>query len=74
MYVKVRVSPGSKQEKVAKQADNYFEMQVKEPAERNLANKRVQAILATEYRVSDKSVRIISGHRSPIKIFDVIIN
>jgi len=72
MYVRVRVFPGSKKERILKTADGRYEMQVKEPAEQNLANKRIRQLLASEYDVNDSNVRIVSGHQSQTKIFDVV--
>lgn len=71
MYVKVRVIPKAKKETVSKIDDQIFEMTVKEPAERNLANNRIKELLAEEYGVKIESVRIISGHHSGSKMFDV---
>ncbi|KXJ97845.1 MAG: hypothetical protein UZ19_OD1000909 [Parcubacteria bacterium OLB19] len=71
MYVKVRVIPKAKKETVSKIDDQIFEMTVKEPAERNLANNRIKELLAKEYGVKIESVRIISGHHSGSKMFDV---
>lgn len=71
MYVKVRVIPKAKKETVSKIDDQIFEMTVKEPAERNLANNRIKELLAKEYDVKIESVRIISGHHSGSKMFDV---
>lgn len=68
MYVKVRVQPDSKKERVAKVGKQEYEMMVKEPAERNMANKRVREILAGEYNKSIGEVRMISGHRSQSKM------
>jgi uncharacterized protein YggU (UPF0235/DUF167 family) len=44
---------------------------VREKAERNLANKRVLEIIAEAFNVSVKKVRIINGHQSPSKILAV---
>lgn len=71
MYVKVRVVAGMKKEKVVQVDDVTYEMTVKEPAERNLANKRIRMILAEQYNVEEKRVRIVTGHHSQSKIFDV---
>jgi len=71
MYVKVRVIAGGKKEKVTKVSDDVYEMVVKEPAERNLANHRIRQILSEEYDVILGSVRIITGHHSQSKIFDI---
>lgn len=71
MYIKVRVLAGAKREKVDKKADDHYIISVKEPAERNLANKRICEIIASLYNISPKQVRIISGHQSPSKILSV---
>ncbi len=71
MYIRVAVWPGSKKEEVKKTKENYFEIRVKEPAERNLANKRLKEILAQEFEVSTGSVRLVSGHQSSRKIFSL---
>ena len=71
MYVRVKVTPGAKKEIVQQKAEGEFEISVKEPAEQNLANRRVQELIARELSVDVKKVRIISGHRSPRKIFSV---
>ncbi len=72
MYVKVRVFPGNKKEVVQKISESVFEIRVKEPAERNLANQRIRELIAQEYAVTPKQIRIVSGHRSSTKIVDVI--
>lgn len=71
MYIKVRVLAGAKREEVEKKADDHYIISVKEPAERNLANKRICEIIASLYNISSKQVRIISGHQSPSKILSV---
>ena len=74
MYVKVRVYPDNKKEVVNKLAENHYEIRVKEPAERNLANNQVRILIGREYKVTEKQVRIVTGHHSPVKILDVIMN
>ena len=69
MYIKVRVLAGVKKEVIKQISDNHFRISVKEPAQRNLANTRVREILAEQFGISAKEVRIISGHHSPSKIF-----
>lgn len=73
MYIKVKVQAGSKKEKIEKKSENSYVISVREPAERNLANKRICAIISSIYKVNVKSVRIVSGHLSPSKILSVII-
>ena len=78
MYLKVIAHPGAKKEMVLKKKENYFEVRVKEPAERNLANDRIREILAEIFKINPKAIRLISGHHSNRKIFslpdDIIAN
>ncbi len=71
MYVRAAVYPGSKKESVTKLGDHRFEVKVKEPAERNLANVRVRELLAEVYKVEQKQVRMVSGHQNSRKIFSI---
>ncbi|HSE35157.1 MAG TPA: DUF167 domain-containing protein [Candidatus Paceibacterota bacterium] len=71
MYIHVRVKTGEKRERVLAIDERHFAIAVKEPAEQNLANARVKALVAKELRVPEAAVRMIKGHRSPSKIFDV---
>ena len=71
MYVRVAVIPKAKKEKVTKLSDTRFEMQVKEPAERNLANRRVRTLLAEAFNLPEGKVQMVTGHRSQTKMFDV---
>ncbi|USN88688.1 MAG: DUF167 domain-containing protein [Candidatus Nomurabacteria bacterium] len=71
MYIRIRVKAGSRKEQVQKVSDTEYYMAVKEPAERNLANKRVRELLAGAEGARLEDVRIITGHHSPTKVFDV---
>ncbi len=71
MYIRVEVKPGAKRESVMHLDDKTLSIAVKEPAERNLANLRVRQLVAEEYGVPMAKVKMISGHRSPRKIFDI---
>jgi len=71
MYIKVRVIAGAKKEHVVRESDEAFTLHVKEPAERNLANKRVIEIIAGEFGVPTGNVRMVTGHHSPGKILSV---
>ena len=68
MYIKVRVIAGAKKELIQEVSAGYFKISVKEPAERNLANRRVVELVAAHYKIAPKQIRIISGHTSPSKI------
>lgn len=71
MYVKVKAITGAKKEKFTKISDDHFEISVKEPAERNMANKRILELLRDYFKVYNGSIRIVSGHHSPSKIISI---
>lgn len=76
MYIKVKVKPSSKKEiieKVFGKTSEYYNISVREPAERNLANNRICEIISDIYKVNRKLVKIISGHQSPSKILSINI-
>ncbi len=70
MLIKVKVLTEAKKEKVVKKSEDKFEIYVKEPAERNLANKKVIKLLRSEFKGYNQ-VRIVSGHHSPSKIISL---
>ena len=72
MYIKVHVVAGAKREVFLKKAGDLYEIAVREPAERNMANRRVLELVARDLQVPVGRVRIVSGHHSPSKIFSVI--
>ncbi len=69
MEVKVHVVPGARRESIEKENDTTFRIKVREPSERNLANSRLRELLAAEFGVETKAVRLIRGHRSSAKTF-----
>ncbi len=73
MYIRVKVLAGVKRELVKELGENRLEIHVKEPAEQNLANKRVSEILSARLGVSVKKIKIINGHHHPVKLFSVEI-
>ena len=71
MYVRVEVRPGARKESVVQTDEKTYSIAVKEPAEQNRANLRVREVLAAELELPLGKVRLISGHRSPRKIFEI---
>lgn len=67
MYVSVVVQAGARRESVRKLTDTAYEIVVREPAQRNLANRRVQQLLSLQIGCSAHEVRLIAGHRSSKK-------
>jgi uncharacterized protein len=71
MYVRVEARPGAKRESVIETGDRTYTVAVKEPAERGLANKRIREIVAEFLGVPAGKLKLVSGHRSPRKIYSV---
>lgn len=71
MYISVRVLAGAKAERVEELPKGRLKIAVKEPAKQNLANRRVLELVAKHAGVPKAKVKLISGHRSPSKIFSV---
>jgi uncharacterized protein YggU (UPF0235/DUF167 family) len=70
MYIKVKVTPDAKEDRVEKVANDLFHIAVRAPAEMNQANKRVVELLRAAIPGA-KEIRLVSGHQSPSKIFGV---
>jgi uncharacterized protein YggU (UPF0235/DUF167 family) len=56
MYIHVRAHPKSKNEILEKLKDDHFEIWVKEPAEKNLANKKIIELLKNHFSDSNQYV------------------
>jgi len=70
-YVRVQVTPSAKKESIIQTDEKTYSISVQEPAKQNLANMRVRELLARELGLPLMKVRMVSGHRSPRKIFDI---
>ncbi len=71
MHLKIKVHPGSKEEKVIKKAEDSFEIYVREKPERGLANKAFIEALSLYLKVPPRKIRLIKEARSKNKIFEV---
>ncbi len=71
MYIRVNATPLAKKELINRLSDNKYEISVREKAEQNMANNRLREIVAKLFGIPTKSVKMISGHRSPHKIFSI---
>ena len=69
MYIKVRVVADAPKEVIQTNEDGIIEMYLREPAERNLANKRVLEIIRNMY--PGKLLRMIKGHHAPSKTIEL---
>jgi len=70
MIIKVKVKPNSKKEEINKVSENEYEIYVGEEAENNKANIRVVNLLAKEFDVSFRDIKIINK-RSKDKLIEI---
>lgn len=71
MYIHVKVTTEAKKELVKEESHDHFEVSVREPAERNLANTRVIEVIALHFKIPKSHIRIINGHHSPTKLLSI---
>ena len=71
MYIRVRVRTGSGKEKFIQESPDHFEIWVKEKPERNMANLRILALLASHFKIPQNHIHIVNGHHHPTKLLDV---
>ncbi len=71
MQVKVKVKTGVRKESMSVVNDSVFTIAIKEPAEENMANRRVKALLAEYFEVEPSKIRLIAGHHAPNKTYTV---
>jgi len=73
MKITVKAKPLAHEEKVKKVGQNSFEVWVKEPPVKGLANMAIANALAKYFDVSHNEVRLVSGFSSKNKIFEISI-
>ncbi|MCX6813902.1 MAG: DUF167 domain-containing protein, partial [Candidatus Azambacteria bacterium] len=71
MKIFIKAKPSSKEESIKKFSETNFEIWVKEPPVRGLANAAIIKVLARRFGVSLSAVKIISGHTSRQKIVEI---
>ena len=71
MKIFVKAKPNSKYESIKKLSETNFEICVKEPPVRGLANAAIAKALARHFGVPLSAVEIISGHTSRQKIVEI---
>jgi uncharacterized protein YggU (UPF0235/DUF167 family) len=72
MFVKVKVLPCSKEELVAKIAEDALKVAVREKPENGQANARVRELVAFYFGVPAGKVRLVKGAHESHKIFEII--
>jgi uncharacterized protein YggU (UPF0235/DUF167 family) len=69
---KVKVRAGARQDRLTRRGQDSFEIWVRAPAERGLANRAVLSLLSAELKLPAKRLRIIKGANSPSKIVSIL--
>ncbi len=72
MFLKIKLHPKSKKQKIEKIGDNKYEVWVKSKAEQNLANNEMLDILSDSLKIERKKIRFYSGHHRPSKMVEVM--
>ncbi|MBI4670020.1 MAG: DUF167 domain-containing protein [Elusimicrobia bacterium] len=72
MLIKLKVHADSKSTTFAKKSDDSYEIWVRAPAERGLANKAALNVLAEALNQNAGRLRIIKGSQSPNKIVKIL--
>jgi uncharacterized protein YggU (UPF0235/DUF167 family) len=71
IYIKAVVSTQMKKENITAKSADHFIINVKEKAERNMANKKAIELLALYFKVPNNKIRIINGHHHSHKLLVV---
>ncbi len=72
MFIKLKVHPGERRDKILKKAPDAYEVWTKAPPERGLANASAIRLLSLQLDVDAKRIMLIKGATSPAKIVKVI--
>jgi len=72
MFIKVRVFPNAKKEKIIKKSEDSFDVEVKEKARQNKANKRVTEILSYYFKIPESKLKLVKGFNRKNKIFKLL--
>lgn len=71
MFLKIKLHPKSKKQKIEKISDEKFEIWVKSKAEQNQANLEMIEMLSDFLEIGKNKIRIISGHHRPNKMVEI---
>ena len=72
MFIKLKVHPGERRDKLVKKAPDAYEIWTKAPPERGLANASAIRLLSLELGINSKTILLVKGATSPAKIVKII--
>ncbi len=71
MYIHIKALTNQKEEQISERKPGYFDVSVREKPEQNQANRKIIQLVSKHLNISEKSMRIISGHHKPSKILSI---
>ena len=72
MFIKLKVHPGERRDKIMKKAPDAYEVWTKAPPERGLANASAIRQRSLQLGIDARKIMLIKGATSPAKIVKVI--
>lgn len=71
-YLKVKVHPDSREDRVERRGPDAWEVWTRAPAERGLANAAVRRAVGAALGVREARLRIVKGATAPSKILQLL--
>ncbi len=72
MFIKLKVHAASKTDKITRKADDAYEIWVKAPPKRGLANAAAISLLAASTGREPKRIHLVKGAHCPSKIVKIL--
>ena len=72
MFIKLKVHPDSRRDRILKKAPDAYEIWTKSPPSRGLANASAIRQLSLALNIDAKKIMLIKGATSPAKIVKII--
>ena len=71
MLIRVKAFPGSSKREWVKKTEDSFEIKVKAPPVRGLANKEIIMVLSGIFNLPEEEIRLVRGFKTRNKIFEI---
>ena len=71
MLIKVKVFPGSKNQKIIKKSEDNFEIKVKAEPQKGKANQETFKIIADYFKIPQSQIKLIKGAKGRNKVFEI---
>ena len=71
MLIKVKAFPCSHKQEWIKKSEDSFEIKVKAPPVRGLANKEIIMVLSSIFNLPEEEIRMVRGFKTRNKLFEI---